>query len=413
MVTTDIEYRGSKRLYRVGNDDLEVDASGMKSLFFKLTTIGVGFLRIVQSDNSSVYEDYRDYGDCQDCDEQVLEKIDADHAVFDDKIRVSVRVFADCEDSLRRARMTPTMDRNSFSLVIDMTDNQPTNMNNTFVISDHLHIEMVVTIPISLDHLEKLQLESNRQNIEINNLEGLFTESFSAKTNSGKISVNKHLRASAISLETVNSALGPMTLSATTSLSAKTVCGAIEIQQRPDWQHGSTTSSVRLETVSGSIQGRFVAGQHFTVKNVSGSVDVAVDAPESGSRPSVDLQTVSGIVNGRVSIGKQLKLSSVSGPVELQLDPGTEAPEVKGSTVSGDLTIYFLRPFAGDFTLTTLSGGVGIRASNERSVKYREKKKTKLSGRLSTKEVKVREGSIRLFTMYGNIRLNLRTAGDL
>ncbi|RUP46155.1 hypothetical protein BC936DRAFT_147282, partial [Jimgerdemannia flammicorona] len=155
------------------------------------------------------------------------------------------------------------------------------------------------------------------------------------------LSLKKHLRASAISLETVNSALGPMTLSATTSLSAKTVCGAIEIQQRPDWQHGSTTSSVRLETVSGSIQGRFVAGQHFTVKTVSGSVDVAVDAPESGSRPSVDLQTVSGIVNGRVSIGKQLKLSSVSGPVELQLDSGNEAPEVKGSTVSGDLTIDF------------------------------------------------------------------------
>ncbi|RUP46156.1 hypothetical protein BC936DRAFT_147283 [Jimgerdemannia flammicorona] len=149
MVTTDIEYRGSKRLHRVHNDDLEVDVSGLKSLVFKLTTIGVGFLRIVQSDNSSVYEDYRDYGDygdygdyedygdyrdyrdygdCQDCDEQVLEKIDADHAaVFDDKIRVSVRVFADCEDSLRRMRITPTMDRNSFSLVIDMTDNVRTS----------------------------------------------------------------------------------------------------------------------------------------------------------------------------------------------------------------------------------------------------------------------------------------------
>ncbi|RUO96362.1 hypothetical protein BC936DRAFT_142160 [Jimgerdemannia flammicorona] len=380
MVTTGIVYHGSESLPMVHNDNFEVNAFELKSLVFKLTTFGSGFIRIVQPDNSSNYEDYGD-----------------------NKIHVSIKVFADHTDWFERIQIIPTKHQNNFSLVIANADNQSINRNNTFVITNRLHIKMVVTIPISLNHLEKLQLESNSQNIKIDDVDELFTESVLVKTNSGKISVVKSLDASAISLETVSGALGPMTLSAATSLSAKTTSGHIDIQQQPD----STTSSVRLETASGDIGGKFVAGQHFTANTISGSVNVVVNASESGSRPSVDLQTISGIIDGCVSVGKRLKLTSVSGPVKLQLDLGSNALNVTGSSVSGNLTINFLRPFAGDFALATLFGRMKILTSTKSSVKYREKRKTKLVGQSSTMGVKVCEGSIKLDTMSGNIELGL------
>ena len=65
----------------------------------------------------------------------------------------------------------------------------PSNQRNQPKIDscDRLCIEVTVTIPTSIEHLERLDVESLAQIIEIDNLEKVFIESFRAKSVSGAI----------------------------------------------------------------------------------------------------------------------------------------------------------------------------------------------------------------------------------
>ncbi|RUS18512.1 hypothetical protein BC937DRAFT_88676 [Endogone sp. FLAS-F59071] len=399
-IIADEEYRGSRQPYRLENDDLVVDPR-FTSIFVENLASGEGFVLIdqVSRDDPAVDE------------EQASDKSQETRLTLD-RIRISIRVYAN-EGALGGIRITPSITENTFRVVVDNREEIWT-LRNTIALFNQPLVEITVHIPTLVDHMEKMTVVTQNQEIDIDNLEGiLFTDSFHATSTNGKISA-KHLRGVNISLNTTSGELViPGIISAGSSLSVKTVSGKMEIHQQPDRCNGSTSSTVHLETTSGSIRGEYIAREKLTAKSVNGLLDFCLKAPDSGERPSVQVSSISGSMKGKLTIGKIFEANTTGGSVNFTLDNGGETV-MKASSISGNVELSLLNQFKGKFKLSSITGKTTVTTPNEDNLKweksnrnYKQGFKEDASVAENDEEVKeLDKSSVSVTSTSGNIALN-------
>lgn len=113
----------------------------------------------------------------------------------------------------------------------------------------------------------------------------------------------------------------------------------MEIHQQPDSRNGSTSSTVNLETTSGSIRGDYIAREKLTAKSVNGLLDFGLSAPDSGERPSVHVSSVSGSMKGKLTIGKKFEANTTGGSIKFALDNDRDETVMKASSISGNVEL--------------------------------------------------------------------------